>query len=143
MRGNHRMKKPNVTISRTLRQRATDPERLLWNRVRARRLGGFKIRRQEPLCGYVVDFVCYEARLVVELDGGHHALDEGKARDRVRDGALHEAGFRVLRFWNHEVMKEPEAMLEAVYRACLERAPSPRPSPFEGEGVTEPNAGVS
>jgi very-short-patch-repair endonuclease len=84
-------------VAKRLRHEMTDAERVLWREVRAHRFAGFKFKRQEPLGSYVVDFVCYEASLIVELDGGHHA-DQHEA-DVERTRWLESRGFRVLRFW--------------------------------------------
>ena len=93
-----RRKKPAVTTAaRTLRKHLTEPERRLWSALRARRTG-FKFRRQVPLGGYVVDFACFEAKVVVELEGSQHASEQGQRADRVRDARIAAAGFRVLRF---------------------------------------------
>ncbi len=95
-----------------LRQRSAEAERLFWSRVRAHRLGGFKFKRQQPLGPYIVDFVCFEARLVVELDGGHHT--QTLVSDTERDRWLSERGFRVTRFWNNEVLGNIEGVLAEV-----------------------------
>ena len=89
-------------VAKRLRQEATDAERILWREVRAHRFAGFKFKRQEPLGLYVVDFVCYEAKLIVELDGGHHA--DQQESDAERTHWLESRGFRVLRFWNNDVL---------------------------------------
>ena len=101
-----------IRIARELRSRMTDAELLLWRHLRRRQLDGRKFRRQHPLGPYVVDFVCLEARLVLELDGGQHAEQVG--RDQRRDAWLGERGFRVLRFWNHDVLLRTEAVLEVI-----------------------------
>ncbi|MCB1887923.1 MAG: endonuclease domain-containing protein [Rhodocyclaceae bacterium] len=104
---------------RALRRRSTDAERLLWRHLRGRQLGGMRFRRQHPFLDYVLDFVCLEARLVVELDGGQH-LDS--TEDAARDARLRAAGFDVLRFWNHEVLGETEAVLTRLHLALAERS---------------------
>jgi very-short-patch-repair endonuclease len=106
--------------ARALRRRATDEEHLLWRRVRGRRLD-FKFRRQVPLCGYIVDFVCFEKKVVVELDGRHHAEPEHRAADRVRDATLQEAGFRVLRFRNRQIRESLDAVCEHIHAVCSKR----------------------
>ncbi|WP_220636234.1 endonuclease domain-containing protein [Georgfuchsia toluolica] len=112
---------------RDLRKNATDAERRLWQRLRGGQLAGVKFRRQHPFDGYVLDFVSLEKRLIVELDGGQH-LDS--ARDRVRDCRLMSAGFRVLRFWNNDVLEQTDAVVEAIWRKLGESDPSPPlPSP--------------
>ena len=100
--------------SRRLRLSATDAERALWTRLRRRHLGDFKFRRQFPVSGYIVDFVCLEAKLVVELDGGQHA---GQSKyDRQRTAVLEKSGFRVVRFWNDDVLLRTDAVLEEILR---------------------------
>jgi very-short-patch-repair endonuclease len=88
---------------------------------------GVKFRRQHPFDGYVLDFVSLEKRLIVELDGGQHLDSE---RDRVRDRRLMSAGFRVLRFWNNDVLEQTDAVVEAIWQKLSESDPSPpQPSP--------------
>jgi very-short-patch-repair endonuclease len=130
---------PKTSIARRLRRDATDAERRLWYRLRSRQIDGAKFVRQESIGPYIVDFVCREQRLVVEVDGGRHATDK---RDRVRDNCLSKLGYRVLRFWNNDVLANTEGVLEAIAAALSEAtiaggatrggAPSPRPSPPEG-----------
>ena len=109
--------------ARRLRQNATDAERALWRHLRAARLDGHKFRRQAPIGRYVVDFVCFEARLIVEVDGGQHAAQQ--RQDAQRTVWLAAQGFRVLRFWNTEVLGEVEAVKEVIGRACAGNSPSP------------------
>ncbi|MBS0542798.1 MAG: endonuclease domain-containing protein [Proteobacteria bacterium] len=128
-------------LQRRLRNSMTDAESALWRRLRGRQLGGYKFRRQHPFLDYVLDFVCVELRLIVEVDGGQHLDSQG---DRLRDERLLAAGFRVLRFWNNEVLNEMDAVLRTIWLALSEggdRAaseellPHPHPSPpLEGEG---------
>jgi very-short-patch-repair endonuclease len=119
-----------TTFAKQLRSNSTDLERLLWSRLRANRLTGFKFRRQLPIGPYIVDFACCEARLIVELDGGQHA--ETVLQDASRDDWLGEQGFRVLRFWNNDVLEN----LDGVLMRILEHlSPSPQPSPIKGEGA--------
>ena len=98
-----------IGLARALRARMTDAEHKLWSRLRARRLEGMHFRRQHPIGRYVVDFVCMAARTVVEVDGGQHLMSDA---DRKRDRDLHRMGFRVLRFWNHDVILRIDAVLE-------------------------------
>lgn len=86
--------------ARDMRIDATHSEAMLWQQLRDRRMAGFKFRRQVPLNGYIIDFVCFEARMIVEVDGGQHAESAG---DAVRDELFRRDGFRILRFWNDEV----------------------------------------
>ena len=98
--------------ARNLRRDSTTAENRLWYVLRNRTLGGLKFARQMPIGPYFADFVCRESGLIVELDGGQH--QEQAERDRTRDRYLQARGFRVLRFWNHEVLGETEAVLEAI-----------------------------
>ena len=120
-------------LAQRLRLSSTDAERRLWYRLRERRLGGFKFRRQTPIKGYVVDFACLSARLIVELDGGQHA--DAIAADARRSAVLAQSGLRVLRFWNDEVLKDTEGVLREILRQLV--AP---PSPAPG-GATSPAGG--
>lgn len=104
--------------ARALRSNPTEAERALWKHLRMRQIEGHKFRRQQPLGRYVVDFVCLEKKLIVELDGGQHA--EQVARDTERTAWLERQGFRVLRFWNHQVLNETDAVREAI-REVLSR----------------------
>lgn len=109
----------------------TDAETALWWRLRHRQLNGHRFRRQVPIGPYIADFACLAARLVVEVDGGQHIDDAD--RDERRTAWLEERGYRVLRFWNTDVLTNIEAVLETMLRA-LPAAPPPRPSPSGGEG---------
>ena len=92
-------------------------------------MAGFKFKRQEVIGPYIVDFVCYEKRLVIEADGGQHA---GPAEDDKRRTAFLESlGYRVARYWNHTILNDTETVLEDIHR-CLINAPSPQPSPGGG-----------
>ena len=113
-------KKTLTQLARRLRKRATKEERMLWSRVRGRRMT-YKFRRQVPLCGYIVDFVCFEKKVVVELDGSQHAEPDHRAADRVRDETLQEAGFRVLRFWNRQVHASLDDVCQEIYAVCERR----------------------
>jgi len=88
----------------------TDAERLLWSRIRAKQLG-VKFRRQQPIENYIVDFVCFEQKLIIELDGGQHFESE---RDTKRDDFLRASGYRILRFWNNEVMRNIVGVLVVI-----------------------------
>src|SRR3989442_7941169 len=111
--------------SKRLRRDETDAERRLWMRLRDRQLNGLKFRRQQPIGRYIVDFFCAEYRLVIELDGGHHA-DQIQA-DQRRTEFLTKAGYRVLRFWDNEVLTSIDAVLQQI--TYLVNRPSPPPSP--------------
>jgi very-short-patch-repair endonuclease len=115
--------------ARQLRRNLTEAERLLWRHLRLRQLEGSKFRRQQLIGQYIVDFVCFEHRLVIELDGGQHC--EQIAYDTERSGWLQAQGFRVLRFWNHEVLQ----YIEAVKEVIREAVPPPSSSPTRGEEI--------
>jgi very-short-patch-repair endonuclease len=104
----------SVPIERKLRNTQTDAERKLWFELRDRRLGGFKFVRQEAIGPYIVDFICREQKLIVEVDGGQHAES---AKDVVRDAYLTREGYRVMRFWNNDVLRNREGVLETILAA--------------------------
>ncbi len=127
--------------AKALRKDMTDAEHRLWYHLRGHRFVGAKFKRQKPIGPFIVDFVCLESRLVIELDGGQHADDV--AYDQRRDAWLAANGYRVLRFWNSEVMQELPGVLERI-REVLAAAPSPpTPLPQAGEGSRSAAAGVS
>ena len=103
--------------ARQLRGTQTDAENLLWQILRDRRFCGFKFRRQHPVGSYILDFYCHDAQLAIELDGGGHAVEEQMEYDQQRTKDLAGAGIRVLRFWNNQVFKQTEAVLESIYEA--------------------------
>jgi very-short-patch-repair endonuclease len=98
-----------------LRRNQTEAERRLWYHLRARRLGRLKFRRQVPVGPYIVDFLCHDAMLVVEVDGGQHN-EEQQRYDQRRDAFLRSKGLRVMRFWNHVVLADTEAVLAEILR---------------------------
>ena len=115
--------------ARALRKRQTDAERLLWYRLRSRQLAKCKFRRQQVMGVYIVDFVCLEPKLIIELDGGQHATQI--EYDAKRSIYLNSLGFKVLRFWNNDVLNNIESVLESIQ---LQLVASPLP---EGEGQGE------
>ena len=116
-------------LQRKLRRNMTDAERKLWSLLRNRQVEGFKFRRQHAFENYILDFVCLEKKIVVEVDGGQH--QESRAEDGIRTNVLEKAGFRVLRFWNNEVLQEFEAVAAQILQAMpgKQGPSSPRPSP--------------
>ena len=104
--------------AKQLRGRMSDAERRLWYRLRAHRFDGIKFKRQVPVGKYIVDFACLNRKLVIEVDGGQHA--ESKA-DRIRDEALRDLGFHVLRFWNYDVLTNTDAVLGEIAEALESR----------------------
>jgi very-short-patch-repair endonuclease len=100
--------------ARDLRHNSTDTEKHLWYYLRANRLG-HKFKRQVPIEGFIVDFVCFQKRLIIELDGGQHLIDQEKGNQRT--AKLEACGFRVFRFWNHEVLQSAESVLASIHSA--------------------------
>ena len=124
--------------AKQMRRNPTDTEHRLWQIVRAKRLAGWKFRRQDRLGAYVPDFVCHAAKLIVEVDGGHHCQE----RDEGRDLWLESQGFRILRFWNNDIFENEEgvltvilAALEASNAASSRDGRSPLPNPC-GPGLS-------
>ena len=117
-------------LARALRNNQTDAEKRLWHVLRNRQLSGFKFRRQYIIKPYIVDFICIEKKLIVELDGGHHA--EQVVEDDKRRKFLEQKGYKVIRFWNNEVLSNMEGVL-CVITKTLDIHPSPPPSPLSRE----------
>lgn len=103
-----------LSHAKHMRHAPTEAESMLWRNLRAGRLAEFKFKRQKPIGNFIVDFVCFERRLVIEVDGGQHA--EMQARDEARTAWLQAQGFQVLRFWNHEVLQRGDLVLEEILR---------------------------
>jgi len=104
--------------ARRLRRDATDAERRLWSALRDRRLSGYRFRRQFPIGRFIVDFACTKHRLIVEADGSQHADSES---DRERTAWLEEQGWRVLRFWNNDVLTNTNGVVETVLNELQEK----------------------
>ena len=111
--------------ARTLRRNSTDAERILWSELRDHRLNGLSFRRQVPIASYVADFVCHEAHLVIELDGGQHFSDQAERSDAARTEMLEAEGFKVLRFSNLDVMTNRAGVLETIAAAVVAGTPTP------------------
>jgi len=124
------------THARSLRRDSTDAERTIWSAIRAHRLGGASFRRQTPVGPYIVDFICHDANLVIEIDGGQHFEPEHIKRDARRDAFLSSKGYRVLRFNNRDVMTNRQGVLETI-AAALMHAPSPPLPRKRGREQTE------
>jgi len=116
-------------VARRLRKYSTDTEQHLWRHLRDKQIEGFKFRRQHPVGRYVVDFVNLEKKVVVELDGGQHAIDAG---DKIRDEWLRAEGYKVLRFWDNQVFSNLEGVLETIRDALLTPHPDPLPQGERG-----------
>ncbi len=113
-----------LEFARNLRADSTDTERRLWQLLRAHRFLNYKFRRQQPVGPYIVDFICFDAKLVIELDGGQHA--EAKELDQHRDDWLQSEGYRVLRVWNNELLENETGVMEKILEM---RTLSPTPLP--------------
>jgi very-short-patch-repair endonuclease len=123
------MTKGNSDFARRLRRSQTDAERVLWFRLRDRRLAGLKFKRQVPVDRYVVDFLCSEGKLIIEIDGGQH--DQQRERDSIRTATLEAMGYLVLRFWNNEVMQNSEGVLQDILSTVSRsRFDPPHPNPL-------------
>ena len=103
-----------IALARKLRQSQTDAEKSLWARLKNKQVEGVKFRRQQPLGSYIVDFVSFERKIIVEVDGGQHNEREARERDEQRAAWLKERGYQVLRFWNNEVLANMEGILEKI-----------------------------
>jgi very-short-patch-repair endonuclease len=102
--------------AKQLRSQQTDAETRLWYFLRAHRFGGFKFKRQAPIGPYIVDFICFEHRLIVEVDGGQHAEN---GSDQRRDSWLGSEGYKVMRFWNNDVLKRTDVVLGEIANALM------------------------
>ena len=103
-------------LARRLRRDQTDLERKLWYALRNRRFDGFKFRRQQPIGPYIADFISFERKLVIELDGSQHGLERNAAYDTRRTAELDKQGFKVMRFWNADLIENFDGVLDAIWR---------------------------
>ena len=108
--------KTSTEKARELRKKSTDAERLLWRHLRAKQLEGLKFRRQQPIGDYIADFVSFDKQVIVEVDGSQHVVR--KAKDDRRTKWLEDRGFKVLRFWNKDVVKNIQGVLETIRENC-------------------------
>ena len=133
----------NRLRAKSMRSEMTDAERVLWSQLRAHRLNGLSFRRQVPVGSFIVDFVCHERRLIIELDGGQHASDREARHDQMRQAWLNTKGYRVLRFWNSDVLRHRESVLETIIGTIMQSVPPSRPAkptdlPLKGGGEASP-----
>jgi len=120
-----------IANARNLRREGSDAEQRLWLHLRNRQLENLKFRRQHAIGPFIADLVCDEAKLIVEADGGQHA--EQADDDARRTAWLERQGYRVLRFWNDEILRNTVAVLEEIRRVALERSrAAPHPNPLPG-----------
>ena len=121
-------------LGRQLRHQGTPAERVLWQKLRNKHLIRAKFRRQQPIGKYIVDFVNFEKKLIIEIDGGQHNEDRILSQDAMRTAWLNSQGFRVIRFWNSGVLENLEGVLQQIQAVLSLEAPSPfSSSPIEGE----------
>ena len=109
-----------INLARNLRKRQTDSENLLWRHLRKKQIEGFKFRRQHPIGDYIVDFVCLENRLILEVDGSQHKAADCK--DAERDAWLQNEGYKILRIWSNDVIRNIEGVIEAIMNNCLDNS---------------------
>ena len=109
-----------VSRARQLRLEPTDAEKSLWQRLRDKQLAGFRFRRQALIGDYIVDFACFSPRLIIELDGGQHAETGQRVHDQRRTDWLEREGFRVVRFWNNEVLQNTDGVVTEIGRVLEE-----------------------
>jgi very-short-patch-repair endonuclease len=124
------MSSQQITKAREFRRDSSRPEKVRWELLRNRRLGGIKFRRQHPIGPYFADFACISAKLVIEVDGEHHAYQV--ERDARRTAFMESQGWRVLRFWSNEVLESPEGIWVAIELALSKPAPPHLTSPPSG-----------
>ncbi len=131
------MKKPpkQINFARELRQNQTDAEKALWAKLRTKQISGVKFRRQQPIGPYIADFVSFEKKLIIEVDGGQHNENENHESDETRSKWLKSQGFQIIRFWNNDVLKNMEGVLESINEVVSEKMiiTLTLPSPIEGE----------
>jgi very-short-patch-repair endonuclease len=120
-----------IRFARQLRAAMTDAEQALWRRLRRKQIAGCRFRRQHPVGPYIADFACLERGLLIEVDGGQHQDCTGDAR---RYAWLRARGFTVLRFWNNDVLQDPDSVCEAILLHLCDPRPHPGLPPQAGEG---------
>lgn len=127
---------PRTPHARKLRREATPAERRLWTQLRQLEIKNVHFRRQAPIGPYFTDFACHRTRIVIELDGEQHGFDAERLRDEKRTRFLETSGYRVLRFWNHEVLRNLESVVDTICVALYQtpELPTPNPSPLQAAG---------
>jgi very-short-patch-repair endonuclease len=117
--------------AKRMRSEPTDAERALWQLLRAKRFSGYKFKRQVPIDRYIVDFICFNHRLIIEADGSQHAEN---TYDEARDSYLSQQNFRMLRFWNNDILTNAEGVSEAIWAALQDETSTPSPQPLSRKG---------
>ena len=118
------MHKQAMNLGRELRRQGTPAERALWHKLRDKQLAGVKFRRQQPLGSHIVDFVSFDKKLIIEIDGGQHNEDRIQGQDEIRAAWLNNQGFQVIRFWNNEVIDNLEGVIFKIQEALQIDSPS-------------------
>ncbi len=121
------------TFARKLRKSETDAERKIWQQLRSRSLNGAKFRRQHPIGPYIVDFICINEKLIIELDGGQHQQQQDY--DAKRTAFLEQSGYRVLRFWDDDVLMRTADVMQLIFNALAAPHPNPLPASSPGQGA--------
>ncbi len=124
--------------SRDLRKNQSDAEKFLWRQLRNRAFCGFRFKRQRVFGFYIVDFYCSSSQLIIELDGGQHDSPKQREYDRQRTEYLKSLGLHVIRFWNHHVFLETDAVMQAIWNALNRHTLTLNPSPAGGRGEENP-----
>jgi very-short-patch-repair endonuclease len=120
------MKRTLTQFARKLRKEQTDAEKIIWQCLRNKQMNGNKFRRQFQIDKYIVDFICLNKKLIIELDGGQHANNK---KDLKRDAFLKSKGYNIIRIWDNEVMSNKEGVLEMIENIINADAPHPNPLP--------------
>ncbi len=115
-RGGEIKRKKKIGLAKIFRKKPTDAEYLLWGHLKGKQLGGHKFRRQVPIGDYIVDFACFSKKVVVEADGESHVNQQKE--DQIRDEWFRCEGFKVLRFWNSDVLEDIDGVLYVIWKAC-------------------------
>jgi len=124
----------NLThLAKGLRTRQTDAELALWSKLNNRQVAGFKFRRQQQITDYIVDFVCFEKKLIIELDGSQHSEEPFKAKDENKTRLFQNEGYEVLRFWDNDVLQNLDGITEAIVIAITKDNHPHLTSPVKGE----------
>ena len=126
--------KKNLEYAKQLRTNMTKEEQMLWNIVRAKRFYGYKFKRQVLIGEYIVDFLCLEKKLIIELDGGQHNEAKNIKYDEARSQYLKNNGYQVIRFWNNDIQENIEGVCEVILQNLMKKVnPLPNPLPREGK----------
>ena len=124
---------PPVNLAKELRKGQTEAEKILWFKLRNRQLDGTKFRRQHPIGNYIVDFVCLEKNLIIEIDGGQHNKEQSKEKDKQRTLWLEKEGYQIMRFWNNDILQNVDGVLINIKEFLKQEFHPHLTSPLKGE----------